>query len=399
MEDQRLNFSKYEEKFFNFDQRTYEEKLFQEKEIEKLSKQNRELFSCTKLSKKPKTQGSFPHLIKTLKFPDGWYVKYTDNLDSHSHFRYKTPVFTIHGCPGSYQDWLGLENSIGSNQFRIINFFVPGFDNDREDDRGDYSGSMEDVGLLIVRLLDHLAIRRVIFLIHSMGGYLMFYFCQKFQEKVAGLIYMAAPSINWYVGFVVFYGIMGAMSHMNRQIGEVVLLKNEKFRKVLLHFLRKKVADITLEGVKFPNLSENELCAFIKLFTSVKDISNIYSYSKQMPKVLKFLACGKNDPINEFDKFIECFYYNVFGEGKMREDEFSEEIKINIRRKVNEIEEFKNLEINFSKLQSNFVFTFEKTGHNVHRKRCQELSKPLRCYVAIIDATEEVLLKIINPKL
>lgn len=384
-----INLEKYEEIFFNFDERTDKEKQYQEKIIEKLSKINKILFSCDNLKENSKLQVSYPHLIQTLHFPDNWYVKYTDNLTCHSHFLYKTPVVTIHGCPGYYQDWLGLENFIGCNQFRIINFFVPGFDNNREDDRGDYSGSMEDISLLIIRLLDHFRIKKVIFLIHSMGGYLIFYFCQRFRDRVAGLIYMAAPSINWYVGFIVFYGIMAALTRMNRHIGEVVLLKYDKFRKFLVKYLKKSVENINMEGVQFPNLTENEICAFIKIVSSVRDISKIYSYSRKMPEVLKFLACGKNDPINEFEKFVECFYFNVFGLGKV-EKTITQDIKNNILKKLNMIEEFRGLKLNFDNLQENFVFTFEKTGHNVHRKRCRELAKPLRCYVAIIEAIQEI---------
>ena len=387
-ESPKIDLEKNKEKFFNFDERTNEEKEHQENIIEALSSQNRKLFSCETQKKKSKIQKSFPHLIQTLKFSDGWYVKYTDNLTSHSHFEYKMPMMTIHGCPGYYEDWLGLENAVGPNQFRIINFFVPGFDNNPENDRGDYDSSMDNVSLLIIRLLDHLKINRVIFLIHSMGGYLMFYFCQRFRERVSGLVYMAAPSINWYVGFVVFYGIMVSLSKMNRHINEIVLLKNKKYRKFLVNYLRKSVSEINMEGVAFPHLNENEICAFIKLFSSIQNVSNVYSYSKDMPKVLKLLACGKNDPINEFDKFVESFYYNIFGKGKI--EDFKKEVKEEIKRSLQKNKEFSQLELNFDDLQRNFVFTFSKTGHNVHRKRCNELARPLRCYVAIIEVIEEI---------
>lgn len=395
MENPKIDLSKREEQFFNFDTRSPSEKQHQEQVIESLSQRNKELFSCINLPKKPKIENSLPHLIRTLKFSDGWYVKYTDNIDAHSHFRYKIPVLSIHGCPGNYQDWVGLENSIGSNQFRMINFFVPGFDGDPEIGRGDYDGSMEDAGRLVKRLLDHLGIGRVVFMLHSMGGYLMFCFCQKLwiREKVAGLIYVAAPSINWYVGYVVFYGVMAALNHMNRQNGAVSLLNVMKYRRVLWSIAMRKVAEINMEGVKFPNLTENEFCAFVKLMTSVPDVSNVYSYSKKMPRILKLMACGKNDPINEFEKFIECFYYNVFGEGSVKEEEYSESVKKNIRIKIKKNEEFEKLDLDFKNLQKNFVFNFEKTGHNVHRKRCRELAKPIRCYIAIIDAIEEIHMK------
>lgn len=382
------NISKNQEQFFNFDLRTSEEKFFQESQIEALSSHNHKLFNSGALNTKPsKIQSSLPHIIRKLKFSNNWYVKYTDNIDSHSHFLYKTPVITIHGCPGYYQDWLGLEHYIGANQFRIINFFVPGFDGEREDDRGDYSGSLEDISLLIVKLMDHFSIPKAVFFLHSMGGYLHFYFCHRFPEKVAGLVYLAAPSINWYVGFVTFYGIMIALSRMNRYIGEVTLLKYEKFRGVLLKHLRKFTEGINLAGVEFPKLTENEVCAFVKMMSSVRNVSNLYSYSKRMPKVVKLMSCGKNDPINEFDKFVECFYYNVYGEGKPERLNL-EEISW-VKRKIEGIQEFRDLKLNYENLQENFVFTFDKTGHNVHKKRCSNLAKPIRCYMAIIEALEE----------
>ena len=212
----------YKENFYNFDQRTPLEREEQQKKIDEITSQNYRIFHLEETSKNEKhsIQKYLPHLIRKVKFPNNWYVKYTDNIDAHQLFEISIPVISIHGCPGYYSDWIRLEKELGGNKFRMINFFVPGFDGESENDRGDYDGTLNDFSQLVVMLLDYLKISRAIFFVHSMGGLLISSFCQKNASRVAGLVYLAAPSVSWYIGYIGFYGNICAKSNMNRKIGK-----------------------------------------------------------------------------------------------------------------------------------------------------------------------------------
>lgn len=104
-----MDLKKTEEIFFNFDSRTSKEKDFQNKKIEELSSKNQKIFIENK-NPTDKINKYLPHIIKKTLFKNNWYVKYTDNIDSHSFFEITIPIITFHGCPGYYHDWLGKQN-------------------------------------------------------------------------------------------------------------------------------------------------------------------------------------------------------------------------------------------------------------------------------------------------
>ena len=125
-----------------------------------------------------------------------------------------------------------MEKNIGANKLRIINIFFPGFDGSPENDRGDYAATMSDFSVLVNRLLKFLGIRRAIFLIHSMGGYFINYYAQIHSDYIAGLIYMAAPSISWYIGYMTFYSTICGLMKFNKYIGKIRKNKIIKLFKV-----------------------------------------------------------------------------------------------------------------------------------------------------------------------
>jgi pimeloyl-ACP methyl ester carboxylesterase len=88
-------------------------------------------------------------------------------------------VITIHGCPGDQREWSSWEKQMGENKIRWLNIIVPGFDNEDER-RGNYSGSIEDICILMKMLLDDLGIKKVIVLGHSMGSYISNAFVVKY---------------------------------------------------------------------------------------------------------------------------------------------------------------------------------------------------------------------------
>ena len=197
--------AKLKEEVFYYldDDRTEIEKTYQADFIDNLSTKNNKIIPAADPADKEIAR-TLPHIIRTLSFPDGWYVKYTDNVGSHAFFETKCTLVTVHGCPGYYHDWIRLEKCLGPNFCRFVNFFIPGFDNETEM-RGNYSGSVNDLSLLLIRLLDHLKIDKFVLLFHSLGGYFSYYFSNNYSHRLQGLIYMAAPPYSWYVGYKTFY--------------------------------------------------------------------------------------------------------------------------------------------------------------------------------------------------
>lgn len=128
---------------------------------------------------------------------NGWFCNYTDNIDSHTYFKYQQVVLTLHGCPGDYKDWNRIEGAIGRNYIRWINFFIPGFDGEDER-RGDYKGTLEDLCLMLIKLLNNLKLNKVILLGHSLGSFIVYRFALLYPERLAAIIFPAGASIDWY---------------------------------------------------------------------------------------------------------------------------------------------------------------------------------------------------------
>lgn len=87
---------------------------------------------------------------------------------------------------------------------------------------------------------------------------------------------------------------------------------------------------------------------------------------------------GKSDPIIPLDFAEEMMYSHCRGKQKVH---LHPRLKNNIEK---EVQLRHGLTIDAECLQDYFCFIFEKTGHNVHRRRATEISIMLRVYITVI---------------
>lgn len=126
--------------------------------------------------------------LKRLELSNGRYVQYTDNKDENSKFELPNRcIIAIPGVPGSAKDFIGIEKRLEGKLCRYIYLAMPGFDK-LDERRGSYFGSLEDGINLIKDMIDTLNIKKVTFLMHSLGGFFSKYFAFRFPERVDGLI-------------------------------------------------------------------------------------------------------------------------------------------------------------------------------------------------------------------
>lgn len=87
---------------------------------------------------------------------------------------------------------------------RWINFILPGFDG-LDERRGNYSGSAEDLGKLIVLILETRKASKLIYCGHSMGSIYASYFIHRYPHLVHGYINVTGIVNQWYTGLLLFY--------------------------------------------------------------------------------------------------------------------------------------------------------------------------------------------------
>ena len=94
------------------------------------------------------------------------------------------PIVFLHAFPLNRTMWSGQEHAL-SSQFRIITIDLRGHgESDAPLWRYTLEQSADDVRVL----LDHLSIRRAVFVGLSMGGYILFAFYRKYADRVNGLV-------------------------------------------------------------------------------------------------------------------------------------------------------------------------------------------------------------------
>ncbi len=65
-----------------------------------------------------------------------------------------------------------------------------------------------------------------------------------------------------------------------------------------------------------PDLTVNEVCAFLKLNCSLENSSEFFTLAQNVPKFLKLFICGNSDPLVEKDKNFGSIYHLINYENK-----------------------------------------------------------------------------------
>ena len=162
----------------------------------------------------------------------------------------------MHGSPGDHVEWAGLETEMWDS-CRWVNFVLPGYDGEDER-RGNYSGSVEDISEMIIRIIKIRNLRKIIFCGHSMGSILASYFINRYPQYVEGYINITGIVNIWYTGLLTFYRVTLAAYGFNKGPNKKALLrllnKNEFREKHHSRFI-EETRDVYFGPVQFPNLT------------------------------------------------------------------------------------------------------------------------------------------------
>ncbi|KAL4446862.1 hypothetical protein ABPG74_014834 [Tetrahymena malaccensis] len=365
------------------------------KQIDKVAKENEQKYGIEYFTKGQKF--AFQETIRKATFKNGWYCYYTDNqekLKEGQSFHNNQIVVTIHGWPGDPKEMAGLQQTITdpsqnpSNSLlcRWINFMVPGMDGEMEIFRGDYHGYLDELGDLIMMLLrDHLQINRQVISLGYSGGTVMWRFChKKYPKMFKAHINIAGPTILWIPAHTYMYSVF------NRYDQEYGLRKNpELFESIEFrrHLFQRFKSDHDGNYFEFENVpimcnDPETLMIWFKAFMTVGEEgwTEYYQMGHNDLPILKFYCCGEFDPLIDTDLMRYEYYFYTYI--KQRFELMTEAEKDLVRNDpiLNKITNF-----NFDNVQENFIFVMKKTGHTIHTKRSRELSKPMRCFIQLIE--------------
>lgn len=90
-----------------------------------------------------------PTMREKVELGEGWFCWITDNKVNSEFI-----IFTIHGASTDESDFAEIETQM-KNEYRWINFIVPGYDG-IDERRGNYQGTYKDIVKMIKKLLDKL---------------------------------------------------------------------------------------------------------------------------------------------------------------------------------------------------------------------------------------------------
>lgn len=81
---------------------------------------------------------------------------------------------------------------------------IPGFDQEDER-RGTYTGTSNEFAQLIIKLINKLGLKKIIYCGHSLGSIYASYFISHFPEYIEGYINVTGIANMWYTGLLLFF--------------------------------------------------------------------------------------------------------------------------------------------------------------------------------------------------
>jgi pimeloyl-ACP methyl ester carboxylesterase len=201
-----------------------------------------------------------------LECSDGWWLNYTDNKDCFEIFQTDYVLLTVHGLPGTPEDFYYLEKEL-NGYCRILGYSIPGFDKETEI-RGNYRGSRTDNADLILRLLDHLKIDKIFVVMHSGGGSVGSKFVELYPKKIQGVLKLTTFGRTYSIGFKTYHTMCVTYSGVFEE-GEQVLYDPVR-RKQFLKEFNELAAQIRFDDLPMMLFDEFSLHAFAKLGGTIK---------------------------------------------------------------------------------------------------------------------------------
>ncbi|EAR97748.2 alpha/beta fold hydrolase (macronuclear) [Tetrahymena thermophila SB210] len=354
-------------------------------EIRILCQQNEAQFKQIIDQEHNKQINKFQNEVKELKLSGNRYLFYTDrisDINQNEANQINIPVImTIHGIPGSLQDFLSLQQHIQARlSCRWINFSIPGLDG-QDERRGTYLGYLEDTSLLMKDFLDELKIDKVVLIMHSAGGMYGKKFIHTHPERVKAIVQLASIGL---------------------EIWEPLLVQNTIFQKIGID-----LNSITREQIDNKDFRDS-------MIRNINNLMNIFNQSKdkslQVWKAMNFyhhiMLLKAQTYKNGFDSFflemknldrrIPRFFAYSQVDALLRERHLQQEIYYYILSPQSYNFQLKNqpkLDYKFQlrdeqSVLKNFIFSYNDAGHAFQYHKGFELSIKLKIFIQIIEQIE-----------
>ena len=130
------------------------------------------------------------------------------------------------------------------------------------------------------------------------------------------------------------------------------------------------------------------MMVLIKVFASAPEgNANIYYVlsRKVVPDKLKLYLFGEDDPLQEIRLCETTAYRRMYGELDLRRNnEFMRRYNA-IKKDLEYLQQKYQVKLDYENYQSNFYFNFPDTGHNVHKRRPNEIAKIIKVYLESIE--------------
>ncbi|KAL4473157.1 hypothetical protein ABPG72_007387 [Tetrahymena utriculariae] len=321
-------------------------------------------------------------LILRMDFSDGSFVQYADNISNNQSFQHSNRcILAIPGVPGSIKDFAPIEKRLEPNFCRFIHLFLPGFDN-IDERRGQYVGTLQDGVKMINEFLNNLGIQKVVIMMHSLGGFFGKYFACCNPERVDGLIQIASiPLTEWHgwtfmkSTFENAYNLSEneSFSYYNSDEARKKLQQGSSELKASLAQLPKKQQRQFAPALHF---STSDLFCLRKITRSLPGgIGEIlFNFRKLDSRIPRLIAYSPKDELATKNLYEEEIYDLLF---------ISNKVNYTIKQQP-----FKDIQLDLSNFQSNFVFRVDDGSHYLHFEKANELSVLIRCFIETLDYIE-----------
>ncbi|KAL4429682.1 hypothetical protein ABPG74_017091 [Tetrahymena malaccensis] len=327
--------------------------------------------------------------IQKMYFDDGRYVNYRDNIDNRDQFELKNKtIIFITGVPGGINYYKRIQNSIGQQFCRMIDFYTPGFDRNDERRGQQYQGGIDQLAKLIDDFMIKLGVQSAVFLAHSYGGIVVKNFIYLKPHKVEGFIQICTVPMTLWEGQKKLEKL--ELQKYNLDVDQISSerLSDEDFRTQLKQKImstKESLQDLS-EQEKFQlgpivNFSFQDIIAMLQIRLSVPGKYNeIFHRFRQLNQnIPRMIAYSKNDVLISSNTIEEEIYQYVVGENALQ-------------RRITKLTS-PQPQLDMNNFSSNYIFRFDDTTHFLQNERSAELGIIAKHFIRQIDMTQIIINK------